>query len=469
MTPSPETVSVKQVLTWTGGELLSGRMEERFAAISTDTRKIGPGMLFVALAGEKADGHRFIKNAMEAGATGLVVQQPGDLNGSSVATVIRVPDTTRALGDIARGLRLDREDLKVVGITGSAGKTTTKDLVAHLATSKFGDRVLVTEANYNNHIGVPWTIFRLAPQHTHLVVEMGMNHPGEIRYLADIARPQTALVTNVYPVHLEFLRTIQNVAAAKGEIFERLSERDTAIYNADDPWLIKLVQDKPFRKVTFGIDHPADIKAESIDSQGASGSVFTVNINGQRQEVRTKLLGAHNIYNILAALAVGVVWGINPETMTEAVRTFKPASKRTRIVKLPGGVQAIDDVYNANPRSMELALSLLADLAVGGRAFAALGDMFELGDYALAGHRRVGLAAAAASLTGLVALGDHAKTVVGQAIEEGLDPKCCRVADSHQATADWLKERLKPGDWLLVKGSRGMAMEKVLDRLREED
>jgi len=448
-----------------GGRVASGDADRWFPGISTDSRTIAEGELFVALRGENFNGRDYAAAAFEAGAGGCLVEKGAAIEAPAGCPVIEVDDTLRGLGEIARWWR-SRHEVRVAAVTGSAGKTTTKDLAAAMLGAKLGEDVLFTRGNLNNLIGLPLTLLGLEERHSHAVVELGMNHPGEIRRLAQICDPQIGVITNVHPVHLEFMGSVEAVARAKGELFEGFGEKHTAVLNADDARVMALARDRAFRSLTFGVENDAQVRAVSVRPAQAGGVDLEMDLDGRAVRLRFALQGIHNVYNLLAACGVAVLAGVGPEEIAAAAESFAPQRMRGRIVRLAGGARAIDDTYNANPRSMELALRTLSELR-GDRAqaVAVLGDMFELGDHAAEAHREVGAAAAREGVDLLVLLGEHAEQAARGALEGGMASESVRIASDHEQAVRWLREQLGEGDLVLVKGSRGMRMERVLQAL----
>jgi UDP-N-acetylmuramoyl-tripeptide--D-alanyl-D-alanine ligase len=445
--------TVAQALEATGGSLLGPARRPAFSGVSTDTRTIKRGNLFIALKGEKFDGHDFILRAVENGAAGVVVSSRDVYVPDKIAAIL-VADTLAALQDLARCHRR-RFTLPVVGITGSNGKTTTKDMTAAVLSGRW--RVLKTEANYNNDIGLPLTILGLTADHQAAVVEMGMRARGEIGRLAAIAAPTVAVVTNVGETHIEILGSLENIAAAKGELVEATPADGLVALNADIP-LVKDMQAKTAaRCVLYGLGPDAAVRAADI-LPGDRDTTFQCVWPGGRFPVTVPAVGRHNVYNALAALAVGLELGLGPDEVRAGIATFQTGAMRLAIETI-GPYTVINDAYNASPLSMQAAIDTLAMVAVG-RKVAVLGDMLELGEIAEAAHRRVGEQLADTGVQVVVTVGEAAAHIASAALDGGV--RVAVACPGHDEASEALRKLLRPGDTVLVKGSRGMKMEKML-------
>jgi UDP-N-acetylmuramoyl-tripeptide--D-alanyl-D-alanine ligase len=446
-----------EILAATGGECLRWGPGP-FVGISTDSRRTEPGEAFVALRGPSFDGHDFVARALERGATAAIVARELELPFS--AATILVDDGLRALGELAAARRRTLP-VRIVGVTGSNGKTTTKEMIAAVLAAS-GAKVAKSRGTENNLVGLPQTILRLDGDEDFAVLEMGMNHPGEIWRLAEIARPDVGVITNVGPAHLEGLGSLANVAAAKEELALALPSRATLVVDHDDPRLAAIAERFTGRKILVGDDAP--IRAISA-SPMASGQRIEVEVEGAHAVVELRALGAHNVRNALLAIAVGRALGLELRTIVEGLRVFAPPPMRLETVTLPNGARILNDAYNANPASMQAALAALG--AEAGRKIAVLGEMWELGDEAPRYHREVGRAAGRAGIDGLVTVGRHAGELADGAIEAGLAGgavvRCATVVEA----AEWLAARLDPGDVVLIKGSRGARMEEIVGFLRD--
>jgi UDP-N-acetylmuramoyl-tripeptide--D-alanyl-D-alanine ligase len=353
----------------------------------------------------------------------------------------------------------------VVGITGSCGKTTSKEMIATVLAPAF--RVLKNRLNLNNLIGMPLTLLSLEDTHEAAVVEMGMNAFGEIQRLTQIARPTVGVLTNVHPAHTEGVGDIAGVARAKGELIAALDHGASLIYNADDPWVARLAQDFRGPRLGFGLNAAAHLRARERQTRGRDGQTARLSFRGQDWPVTLPAAGLHMLYNALAATAVGLIIGLAPLATAAALSQFRAIHRRSQVVTLASGVHLLNDCYNANPGSMAMALSTLMELKDSGRAAAALGDMLELGEGAADEHRALGRQAAHLGLDLLVIYGNHRQDVAEGAVEAGLAPERLFPVERRREGAQILRERLAPGDWLLVKGSRSMHMEGLIDRLEE--
>ena len=425
------------------------------ADVCTDTRKIQPGSLFVCLRGERFDGHSFASQAAQLGAAALLVDHPVD---ADVPQLV-VTDTGKALLQLAGWYRR-RFRLPVVGLTGSVGKTTTKEFIALVLGAKYN--TLKTQGNLNNEIGVPQMLFRLEDSHTAAVIEMGMNHFGEISRLTRAVAPTVGLITNIGVSHIENLGSRAGILQAKLEILEGMAPDAPLIVNIDNDMLrtVKL-GDRPL--LTFAIDdQSADFTATDIAEQGST-TTFTVHHSTFTQPVTIPTVGIHNVYNALAAMAVGYVTGVDPVAAASALANYVPAGMRQNLVQV-GGVQVIEDCYNASPDSMRAALQTLGKLPVH-RRYAVLGAMLELGDYAKEAHTQVGKMAAENGIDGVLAYGADAAYIVDAAKQAGLEN--ARLFDTKEALAQSLAQQVQPGDGVLFKGSRGMHLEDVMHTVYE--
>ena len=434
-----------------------------FAGVFTDTRAPLKGGLFVALRGENFDGSNFLAQAVEGGAAGVLIPPDAVAKAPPGVAVLSSVDTGRALGALAAAWRRQLPDLRVVCITGSTGKTSTKELIAEVLAA--AGPTLKTEGNLNNEIGVPLTLLRLGPEHRYAAVECGMNHLGEIARLAAWADPDVGLVTNVGPVHLEGVGSLDGVAHAKGELFHALREKAIAVANADDGRVLQQARLSKRRLVTFGASYGADVRLISAHHQGL-GLRVELEFSGSRRAVDLKLIGTHNGGNAAAAAAVGVALGLDAETILRGLAKAVTPGRRMRPERMQNGALLIDDCYNANPSSMKAALLTLTHLVQGkGRAIAVLGDMLELGPTELDLHRDVGRFAAGAGLSLLVCFGARAKALGEGAQEAGLSGESVEFVDDAGEAARLVQSRARPEDVVLVKGSRGMKMERISDAL----
>lgn len=425
---------------------------------SIDSRTIEVGDLFFALRGPVHDGHEYVGQAVERGAVGAVVAQSfraAAEDGQAGMPVLLVPDTLVALQTLARWGR-ERWRGKFIGVTGSSGKTTTKDVIAHLLSVEMA--VGKTVGNLNNHVGVPLSILRVPDECRAAVLELGMNHAGEIRELARIARPDVAVVTNVGYAHAEFFSSIEGIAAAKRELIEGLAPDGVAVLNADDPLVIRFREIHPGRTITFGLSKSADIHAGNVEFAG----------NGVRFECcgvpfETPLLGRHGVLNTLAGIAVAGVFGIPPQRLREAVRTLAPGKMRGERLER-GGVIIFNDCYNSNPEAVRSMVDLLA-ATTAARRLAVLGEMLELGLSAEPLHREVGRYVAEHGIDVLIGIRGAARHMVDEAMRAGLPGGAAHFFDDPESAGDFVRNIARAGDAVLFKGSRAVQVERALDRL----
>jgi UDP-N-acetylmuramoyl-tripeptide--D-alanyl-D-alanine ligase len=436
------------------------RMEVK--GVSIDSRTIREGELFVAIKGDRFDGHDFVPEVMKRGAWGSLVARTVLENRSSLLgglkNVLPVEDTLTALQEMAYWHRRQFA-IPVVGITGSNGKTTTKEMLAGILQQQ--GPVLKNEGNLNNHIGVPLTLLRLNASHTAAVVEMGMSAAGEIDLLARFVGPDVAVITNIGPAHLEFLRSLDLVAQAKGELFSHLKPEGTAVLNADDRYFDELKRKFSGRVLSFGMDRMSDMRASHI-RQEKGFTDFTIRSDGSSTNVRLRAVGRHNIYNALAAAAAALAVGMSLDVVKNGLESFLPSAMRSELRQVQGRT-VLADCYNANPASMDAALATLISLKSGGRAIAVLGDMLELGTVTVDAHRAIGETVARLGVDLVITLGQLAKHVGEGAIDAGMPKDRVLEAGSQAEAAALLKKLSRPGDTVLIKGSRGMKMEKILE------
>ncbi len=441
-----------------GGQLLQGDPDCLFRGVSINSRTVSRGELFVCIKGERFDGHDFLADVIDKKVGGIILSNPEKLPVESGPFVIQVPDTLKALQDLA-GFQRKRFPLKVVAVTGTNGKSTTKEMIAAILATKF--KTLKTQGNLNNHIGLPLTLLQREPSHEVGVLEMGMSAMGEIKRLAEIAQPDIGVITNISEGHLVQLKNLKDIQSAKGELFDSLTEKGTAIVNADDPLVLELARSLRARTVTFGIDQPADVWASEIESKDNLGFRFKVKLFDKTLSIRLPYLGYYNIYNTLAALATGYSLGIQEETMTRGLENYQHMSQRNEQLRHKG-IDLINDAYNANPRSMTEALKTLDNFKTRGRRIFVIGDMLELGDRSIPAHKNLGEEIAQSKANILVTVGKlaslsakSAQTLAGEKIQ------ILEFTD-HQEAAEFLIQEARSGDCVMFKGSRGTAMEKIL-------
>ena len=432
--------------------------EEVAQAYSIDSRTVGKGELFFAVRGERLDGHDFVDAALERGALVAVVRKDQWHRYSWTDRVLVVDDTLVALQTLATAVR-KVWGKPLVGVTGSAGKTTTKETIAHVLASKF--RVLKSEGNFNNHFGLPLMLLKLEPEHDVAVIEMGMSHAGEIRALAKIAQPEIGVVTNVAPVHLEFFDSLAGIARAKYELIESLPLTGTAVLNADDEYVSQFGRDFNGKVVRYGINATADVRAENIRARGAEGSEFDVVIASTREHARLPLVGEHNVLNALAAVAVGLARGLNLSQAASALATLVPADKRGQVLQL-GNITVINDCYNSNPKALNAMVDALAAMPAKRRIVIA-GEMLELGPAGEEMHRTAGEHAAGKKIDVVIGVRGLAQALVEGAGKSGARAEF--VATPEEA-GEWLAREGRDGDVVLLKASRGVKLEKALETFK---
>jgi UDP-N-acetylmuramoyl-tripeptide--D-alanyl-D-alanine ligase len=453
-----------------GGAVVLGDPAQVIGGVSIDTRTLQPGDLFVAIRGERFDGHEYLVEAFTKGARGFVIDRarrvlaPGALAPGLV--LIEVDDTVLALQAVARDVRR-RSGARVVAITGSAGKTTTKEITAEFLSARY--RVFRNKGNLNNHIGLPLSLLELRAQPDVAVVELGMNHPGEIRALVGIAEPEVRVWTNVGDAHLGFFPSADAIADAKAEILEVAAPDHVVVANADDPRVMARVRAFPGRAITFGTDPEADVRATDVDTRGLDGLAATVRTPAGEARVTTPLLGLGNLSNVLAATAVAHDFGVGVGECAARAARLRPAAHRGELLRLPGGITLIDDSYNSSPAALKRSLETVKAASGSARKTAVLGEMLELGEHAERLHRDCGEAAAQAGLDLLVAVGGPAAGALADAAVGAGMPRAAvvHVATSGEAAGVCL-ERMRPGDLVLVKGSRGIRTDLVVERLKAE-
>jgi UDP-N-acetylmuramoyl-tripeptide--D-alanyl-D-alanine ligase len=441
----------------TGGSAVrpSHSREEVAQGYSIDSRTVGPGELFFAVKGERLDGHDYANAALGKGAVRAVVQKDQLHRYPDKAGLLAVDDTLVALQTLATAVR-KLWGKPLVGITGSAGKTTTKEAVAHVLAARF--RVLKSEGNFNNHFGLPLMLLKLEPEHDVAVIEMGMSHAGEIRALAKIARPEIGVVTNVAPVHLEFFDSLAGIARAKYELIESLPAGGTAVLNADDDYVSQFGRDFKGKVVTYGTRAMADVRAENIQTRGAEGSEFDVVMTGGRAHAHLPLVGEHNVLNALAAVTVGVIRGLKPSEAVSALATLAPPDQRGQVLQL-GNITVINDCYNSNPKALDAMVDALAAMKAGRRIVVA-GEMLELGPAGEQLHRAAGQHMAEKKISVLVGVRGLAQAMVDGARHSGTEAEF--VATPEEA-GEWLAREARDGDVVLLKASRGVKLEKALE------
>lgn len=464
--PPTASFGADDLVAWTGGRLVR-RSTRRVRGAAVDSRLVRPDNLFVALPGERTDGHRFLGDAVRAGAVAILVSSepsPSDLAALGDVTVALVDDGVAALGAVAARWR-DRFHPLVVGVTGSIAKTSAKEAIATVLATRF--TTLRSPGNRNNEIGLPLALLDIGPEHEAAILEMGMYVGGEIADLAAMARPRIGVVTAVQGVHLSRIGTIDAVERAKGELVEALQADGTAVLNADDPRVARMRERTAARVLTYGFDPAADVRADEVRSDGTAGMRFRLVLGGAAgaagpTDVTTPALGRLSVHNALAAAAVGLAAGLSVDEIVAGIARGWAAPHRATLVDAPGAT-IVDDSYNASPASMAAALELLAGLP--GRRVAILGEMLELGDGATLGHEAVGRAAADTGVDLLITVGPAAASIATAAADAGLpEHRIVRATDRPTALAAYLAHRAA-GDVVLVKASRGAELDRLVDDL----
>ena len=438
----------------------------RVAGVSIDSRTIRRGELFIAIHGPRNDGHDYVADVMESGALAAVVAEPvvSRYPGWLQDRCITVSDTLGALHDLARAVRKEWGK-KICGITGSVGKTTTKEILAALLGAKL--RVLKTEGNFNNEYGLPLTIFRLEPEHDAAVLEMGMSFPGELKRLAAIARPDVAIETRVAPAHLMNFSSVDEIALAKRELVEGLNGKNSlAVLNADDPLVAAMAAVAPGRVVFYGVEKPAEYRAEEIEDRGALGSAFTLVYKNKRTRIETLLPGRHVVMNALAAIAAAGEWNIGAEEAQRVLPNMKTPAMRGELIRFTNGFALINDAYNSSPAALQAMSSLLAATPGFQRRILAAGEMRELGPSSGKLHREGGdFAGRTGKIDFVIGVQGDTLQLVEGAIAAGVPRERTKFFGTPENAAEFLAGFVKPGDLLLVKGSRSVKMERIVEAL----
>lgn len=454
--------TINDIALATGGRIV-GLAAGEVTAVSTDSRSVAPGQLFVPLRGERFDGHTFIQEVALKGVTAILAEEQW-LKGHSIPdslTCIAVKNSLRALGDLAANWRR-RFEIPIIAVTGSNGKTTAKEMLATIL--ELTGPGLKTSGNLNNLVGLPQMLFQLRPEHRWAVLEMGMSEPGEIDRLATIAAPRVGIVLNALPAHLQSMGTVEAVAAAKGELLHRISDGGLAVVNADDPRVASLSQNASARRISFGIDR-GEVRAREIEPLGLEGQHFLLVTPQGEATVHLKACGRHNVYNALAATAA-LLEKVELPVITAGLESFTPYKGRFQIEQL-GGITLIDDSYNANPASTKAALETLSQIAAVGHRIAVLGDMLELGEHEADAHRDIG-AVAGRNVDRLYLTGERmTKYAAEGALLADMPAETVINCTSHMEIAERLHQSIQEGDVILIKGSRGMTMEKVATELKD--
>lgn len=464
--------TLDEIIQVTGGKVLWPSASVRVRRVTTDSRQVRKGDLFVALKGAHFNGHRFVKRALDDGAVGAIISRKAwstvspwvrryiPKNISTLPFVIGVDDSLRAFQDLASHYRR-RFILPLVAVTGSNGKTTVKEMVSHVLARKW--RTLKTQSNFNNSIGVPQTLLRLNSRHEAAVIEMGVDQEGQTTRLCEMAKPTVGVITNVGPDHLEFFGTIEGSARAKAELLPELPPDGVAVLNADDAYFKSFARLTRCRSISYGFSSQADVRASDV-VLNRQGSKFRLHLPNRTRAklVQLRVSGQHNVSNALAGAAVGHALGISAQDLSLGLEKMRPASMRSQIHRLKG-VTYLYDCYNANPASMKAALDLLVELAKGGRAIAVLGDMKELGTNESAFHCEIGSYAAQKNLSSLITCGSLGTKLAAGAKRGGMATSAIHAVTHVQDAAKSLQRIVRRGDVVLLKASRGVQVEKVLE------
>jgi len=468
--PQDDTLTMElraeDILTATNGTLLQGKPEAVLRGVSNDSRRIAPGELFVPLSGSNCDGHFFIADAFSRGADASFIQRQHPLGAGlrerfAEKVLIEVADPLHALGDLAHYWR-QKFSIPVVAITGSNGKTTTKEMTWQIVSQKLS--ALKNPGNWNNLIGLPLSLLQLGQQHQVAILEMGMSARGEIQRLAEIAAPDIGVITNIGPAHLEQLITIENIMAAKGELFAALRPEGIAVVNQDDERVVSLAQTTRARVLTYGL-RAGDVRGIVSPTRSGEETMFNLAIRGREITITLPLPGGMFLSNALAAAAVGHALQLPLEDVKRGLEQFQAMPGRMERISM-GGATIINDAYNANPVSMEGSLRVLSSVQNGTRKIAVLGDMLELGEQTAAYHRQAGYCAAQLGIDYLFLYGSFAAAVAEGARAGAIDERHILIFATKEALAEQLEQTMKHGDWILVKGSRAMGMEQVITLLR---
>ncbi|MEP6698184.1 MAG: UDP-N-acetylmuramoyl-tripeptide--D-alanyl-D-alanine ligase [Verrucomicrobiota bacterium] len=453
-------LSLRQIATFAGGSLTAVDPELMVTKVSTDSRTLRPGDLFIPLRGENFDGHKFVEQAIERGASGAMVEESWRGVTSKTFALIRVADTLAGYQSLAAKYRKSLP-LKVIAITGSNGKTSTKDFLAATLARRF--RVTKTEGNFNNHVGLPQTMLAANSDDEIGVWEIGMNHPGEIAALAKLATPDAAIITNIGLAHIEFMGSREAIAQEKGALAEAVDATGSVVLNADDPFSASIAQRTRANVILAGVENGA-VRATDV-RQSATGCEFTILEGAHRCRAQLPVPGIHMVQNAMLAVAAGRLFGLSLEECAAGLASTTLTRARLQIQEI-NGVQFIDDSYNANPDSMKAALHTLIELEADGRRIAVLGQMNELGSESERGHREVGETAATLGVDELIAVGETGAAIARAAEKAGL--KKSLSVNSPEEAAAHLAETVSPGDLILVKGSRSAQMERVLTAFAQQ-
>lgn len=463
-----QNLTLNKIIDYASAELMQGNKDLEIEEIVIDSREVKAGYLFIAIIGDNQDGHEYIEDALNNGAQALIVDREidSDLFLDSSTAVLKVQDTTKALQDIARNYRKEFKNLKVVGVTGSAGKTTTKDMLYSILSQKYN--CLKTKGNYNNHIGLPLTLLRLSGKEDFAVLEMGMSGFGEIKLLAEIADVDTGIITNIAAAHLKQLGSLENIARAKKELIDSLDKEDTAVLNYDNQYTRKMIEGCKAGVISFGFDEGADLRTVSYNfNQSENILHFEISYKKQNHLFYLNKAGKHNIYNAMAAIIVALENDLSISEIQSALDDLELSSLRMELVELSNQSNIINDSYNANPHAVKAALDVLADMK-GKRKIAVLASMLELGAESSKMHREVGSYAAEKAIDLLITVGEKAKDIaLGAEFKMSLENIIS--LDNNQECIDFLSENIQKDDLILIKGSRANKLEEIVNRLKNKE
>ena len=453
------TLTFSKLAKMIGGTVIQGGDVEA-SSVVIDSREVKPDSVFFAIRGERLDGHDFLPQALAKARGAVVSRVPEITEKIADKAIVKVDDTTVALQQLAKSIRQD-SDFLLIGVTGSAGKTTTKEMIATLVGTE--RRTHKSWGNFNNQIGAPLCLDNVPDDAEVVVSEMGMNHAGEIAEIAGLMRPDIGVYTNIAPVHIEFFGTIEAIAAAKRELLENLAPKGTVVVNNDNVHVVRISADFEGRKVTYGIENDAQYRATNIRERGLLGTRFALQAEGGTRELELALPGRHNLDNLLAAIATARAIGISWEGIERGVRAVKPAYHRGVIIEWRGAT-IYDDTYNSNPYALARTLELMAQADVAGRRIAVIGDMLELGEQETKFHREAGLAVPR-SIDVVAGVGKRAIALLGGAREAGFSNGQLHHFENAAAAGEWLKDEIREGDLVLLKGSRGVGLDKAVAML----
>jgi len=463
-----QNLKIKEIINFSKAELIRGSDDLIIEEIVIDSREVESDYLFVAIIGENQDGHQYLEDAVKNGASALIVDREleSDFIAESNVAVLKVEDTTKALQTLAHNYRMSFKDLKVIAVTGSAGKTTTKDLIYSVLSQKYN--CLKTEGNYNNHIGLPLTLLRLTGAVEIAVVELGMSNLGEIDLLSKTAVPDFGVVTNVAAAHLKQLGSLENIAKAKKELIDNLTESDTAVLNYDNFYTKKMGEEITADVFYFGFESGSDLQALSYRYDSSAEMMnFSLSYQNKKFNFKFNKAGKHNIYNAMAAVLIAFRLNLNTSEIQEGLLKAEFSSLRMEFIKLNNGVEIINDSYNANPFAVKAAVDVLIDKKAE-RKIAVLASMLELGKSSIEKHQEIGKYAAAKGLDVLITIGQEAAEIAVGA-EEVMDSNNIFSLDNNNQCINFLKQEMKNGDLILIKGSRANRLEEIVAELPVEN